>query len=278
MLERQTVFDWDGLQIGDIACRHPRGRGKDEEAPAHGVAFVRRGCFIHSIAGEERLLDPSSVYFFNPGDEVRYDHPNDGGDDCTALLLSPQLLASVWGGEPDLPAAPFHCPSQLDLEQRLLLAAARGGADPDQIGERAIVLLAATLELSNQPRVQSGRPASISSRRRLVEAAQEALAADTSLSLSALARQLATSPHHLSRIFRLATGHTLSRHRMRLRARAALERLAEGEHDLARLAADLGFADQSHLCRVIRSETGSTPSALRRALGAADEGGIAAPS
>jgi hypothetical protein len=34
----------------------------------------------------------------------------------------------------------------------------------------------------------------------------------------------------------------------------------------AELTADLGFADQSHLCRVIRSETGHTPSALRRAL------------
>jgi hypothetical protein len=31
------------------------------------------------------------------------------------------------------------------------------------------------------------------------------------------------------------------------------------------LTADLGFADQSHVCCVIRSETGHTPSALRRA-------------
>jgi AraC-like DNA-binding protein len=46
-----------------------------------------------------------------------------------------------------------------------------------------------------------------------------------------------------------------------------LERLAGGERDLARLAADVGFADQSHLSRVIRSETGVTPSMLRRALG-----------
>jgi AraC-like DNA-binding protein len=53
---------------------------------------------------------------------------------------------------------------------------------------------------------------------------------------------------------------------MRLRARTALEHLSDGEQDLARLAADLGFADQSHLCRVVRRETGYTPSALRQAL------------
>ncbi|HEX8856251.1 MAG TPA: AraC family transcriptional regulator, partial [Thermoleophilaceae bacterium] len=79
---------------------------------------------------------------------------------------------------------------------------------------------------------------------------------------------LAVSPHHLSRTFRALTGHTVSRHRMRLRARAAMERMAAGDGDLARIAADLGFADQSHLCRVMRAETGRTPSALRRVLAA----------
>jgi AraC-like DNA-binding protein len=53
---------------------------------------------------------------------------------------------------------------------------------------------------------------------------------------------------------------------MRIRTRNALERLADGEQDLARIAADTGFADHSHLCRVLRSETAHTPSALRAAL------------
>jgi AraC-like DNA-binding protein len=53
---------------------------------------------------------------------------------------------------------------------------------------------------------------------------------------------------------------------MRLRARAALDRIAGGDDQLARLAADLGFADQAHLTRVVRAETGATPSALRAAL------------
>jgi AraC-like DNA-binding protein len=95
---------------------------------------------------------------------------------------------------------------------------------------------------------------------------REALAADPDRSLQDLARDLAVSPHHLSRVFSAANGSTVSRHRMRLRARIAMERLAAGDHDLARLAADLGFADQSHLCRVVRAETGSTPAALRAAL------------
>lgn len=271
MLSTRTIFDRDGMRIADIACRHGRGRGAAEETAQHGIGFVRRGCFARSVEGERSLLDPSSVFFVNPAREQRYDHPHDGGDDCTAFLLSAELVASLWGGDPTLPTVPLHSPPALDLAQRLLLAdLERGGADPDQIAERTVLLLAATLERSNRDRVQSARPSTDRARRLLADEARQALAADPSQSLAALAARLSSSPHHLSRTFRSATGHTVSRHRMRLRTRTALERLAGGERNLARLGADLGFADQGHLCRVIRDETGSTPSALRAALGGAD--------
>jgi AraC-like DNA-binding protein len=266
VLNVRSIVKRHGLEVSDIACRHERGRGTPEGAEGHTVAFVRRGCFVRSGAGGEELLNPSSVFFVNPGEEQRYDHPHTGGDDCTAFLVQPELLASLWGGEPTLPSESFDSSPQLDLEHRLLLAGAWRGDDPDELGERAILLLANALECRDGPRTQSGLSATSRSRRQLVDSAKEALAADANQSLPALARTLAVSPHHLSRLFRSITGHTISRHRMRLRTRAALERLSAGERNLARLAVDLGFADQSHLCRVIRSETGSTPSALREAL------------
>jgi AraC-like DNA-binding protein len=272
MLHTRRVISLEGLEVADIACRHQRGKGVPEEAPRHGVGFVRRGCFVRSGESGEELLDPSAVFFVNPGAEQRYDHPHSGGDDCTAFLLEPELLALLWGGDPVLPAEPLHIPSRLDLEHRLLLAEAdKRGASADEIGERAILLIARVLEHSDPLRPQSGRPMKGSPQRALIDDARESLAADPSQSLLALARSLAVSPHHLSRLFRAATGHTLSRHRMRLRVRAALERLTDGEHNLARLAADLDFADHSHLCRVIRDETGSTPSSLRDALRAPDD-------
>ncbi|HVH54308.1 MAG TPA: helix-turn-helix domain-containing protein [Actinomycetota bacterium] len=42
-------------------------------------------------------------------------------------------------------------------------------------------------------------------------------------------------------------GRTLTRYRRQIRMRQALQRLADGDSDLARLAADLGFSDQAHL-------------------------------
>jgi hypothetical protein len=206
MLDTRTIFDRDGLQIADVICRHERGKGAAEEAPMHGIGFVRRGCFVRNAEGDEAVLDPSTVFFVNPGEEQRYDHPHSGGDDCTALSLEADLVASIWGGDPALPKEPFHSSPELDLDHRLLLGDARRGADPDELGERAILLAASVLEHSDRTRAQSGRPGTSRARRLLVDGAREAL------------------------------------------------------------AADLGFSDQSHLCRVIRSETGSTPAALRNAL------------
>jgi AraC-like DNA-binding protein len=255
------------VEIADVGCRHRRGRGPDGDAGNHhALVFVRRGCFMRSVDGVGHLLDPTRAYCINPGQEHRYDHPHDDGDDCTVLRLQPSLLASLWGGDPTLPSAPLPTAPAVDLEHRLLLAASRRGEDVHEFTERAILLAAATLEQADANRVAAGRPSTLRARRRLVDAAHEALAADADRSLPELAADLGVSAHHLSRSFRAAAGHTLARHRMRLRVRAALERLAGGERSLARLSADLGFADQSHLCRVVRSETGHTPAALRRAL------------
>jgi AraC-like DNA-binding protein len=266
-LEVRTILNHEGVEIADVACSHPAGRGRhSEEAGAHALVFVRRGCFVRSADGQETLLDPTVAYCMNPGEEQRYDHPHNHGDDCTSLSLDENLVASLWGGEPTLPDHPVPVSPQLDVDHRLLLAAARRGNSSHELVERAIALAASALEQVDAPRVASGRPATSRARRALVDGVREALIADMDRSLLDLAHALAVSPHHLSRVFRSATGHTIARHRMRLRARAALERLAGGERDLARLAADVGFADQSHLCRVIRGETGVAPSVLRQAL------------
>ena len=254
------------MTVADVACSHEAGRGDEEHSSAHMLVFVRRGCFFRSADGVESLLDPTLAYATNPGDEQRIDHPQPHGDDCTAVALDDDLVASLWGGEPVLPAGPLPVSPEVDLDHRLLLSAARRGADPAELEERAISLAAGALELRDARRLASGRPSTERARQALVDGARELLATDPGRSLPELARALAVSPHHLSRIFRALTGHTISRHRMRLKARSAMEQMAGGDRNLARLAADLGFADQSHLCRVIRAETGRTPSALRRAF------------
>jgi AraC-like DNA-binding protein len=222
---------------------------------------------VREADGIASTLDTTLAYCVNPEQEERYDHPHFGGDDCTVLYLSSEVVASLEGGETSLPRRPLAASPEIDLEHRLLLAAARRGDDSHELVERAIALAACAVEQGDPRPVAAGRPATAQARRALVAGAREALAANPHRSLTQLARELAVSPHHLSRIFSSATGTTISRHRMRLRVRVAMERLAGGDRNLVRLAAELGFADQSHLCRAVRSETQRTPSALRSLFG-----------
>ena len=271
MLSARTIVNREGVGIADVACRHAAGRGREPElAGRHSIVFVRRGCFVTSADGVEALLDPTTAYCITPGQELRYDHPHEHGDDCTAVFLDPELVASLWGGEPYLPAGALRVGAQIDLEHRLLLAAARRGCDTHELTERAITLAADTLDQADRSRVAAGRPATLRARRKILDEVRESLAEDPDRSLLDLARVASVSRHHLSRVFRSLAGHTISRHRMRLRARIALERLGGGESDLARVAADAGFVDQSHLCRVLRQETGRTPSQLRHELAVAE--------
>jgi AraC-like DNA-binding protein len=63
---------------------------------------------------------------------------------------------------------------------------------------------------------------------------------------------------------------TLSQFRNQVRVAIALDRLVDGQENLAILSADLGFVDQSHLSRVVRTVTGERLIELRRRLGHRD--------
>jgi AraC family transcriptional regulator len=78
--------------------------------------------------------------------------------------------------------------------------------------------------------------------------------------LGALARQTGVEPVELSRAFRRHQGETIGQHLRRQRVAFVCERLtAEPDAALAGLAAEAGFADQSHLTRVFHRLAGTTP-------------------
>ena len=79
--------------------------------------------------------------------------------------------------------------------------------------------------------------------------------------LAALAR---LSPDHFARAFRRSVGLPPHRYLLQLRVDAAKQRLLSSEQDLALLAIELGFTDQSHFQNVFRRFTGSTPLRFRR--------------
>lgn len=73
-------------------------------------------------------------------------------------------------------------------------------------------------------------------------------------------------PVHLARVFRAREKQTPGDYLQRVRVRAACRLLREPEWPLAAIAAECGFADQSHLTRVFQKLVGSSPARFRRAM------------
>lgn len=81
-----------------------------------------------------------------------------------------------------------------------------------------------------------------------------------------LARDAGVHPVHLARVFRKLENRTPGGYQQRLQVRAACELLRNPEWPLAVIAAECGFADQSHFTRVFRRMAGTTPARFRKAV------------
>ena len=86
------------------------------------------------------------------------------------------------------------------------------------------------------------------------------------VSLGELAAAVGRHPTHIARAFRKEYGVSVGEYARRLRLDWATTRLACHELPLARLAAEAGFADQSHFTRAFSRHTGLTPGRYRRLL------------
>ncbi|HEX6686633.1 MAG TPA: helix-turn-helix transcriptional regulator, partial [Candidatus Limnocylindrales bacterium] len=157
----------------------------------------------------------------------------------------------------------FYVDARLDLAHRRLLAA----PDTAHLQDHLLALLGgAVRRLGDGPTRADVREQR--SDAPTVAAAREAILAGhpAAHGLLPLASLLAVSPYRLSRAFSRQMGVSLTRYRNRVRVARALDRLAQGEADLAGIAADLGFADHAHLTRTVRQHLGHTPTAVRDLL------------
>ncbi|MFC5374393.1 helix-turn-helix domain-containing protein [Brevundimonas faecalis] len=91
----------------------------------------------------------------------------------------------------------------------------------------------------------------------------EALKQDMVFSLSDWAETMGLAPQSVSRGFRIAYGVSPKAFRAEHRALRAVRMLSTSATSMAELAADLGFADQAHMTRLVRRLSGRTPGSLR---------------
>lgn len=261
-LVKRAIFARDGCAVHDISCAGSESRTWSplERSSGFGLVFIQKGAFIRRSNGVENVMDPAVAYFEKAGQEQHFAHIPGRGDRCTSLSFPASFLLSMWGGNLDVPEDPVYIGPDTMLSHRLLLAPS---VEPI---EQMVHVVGSVLARIEPARLSSGRPSTASARKRIVGEAREALSHDVNLSLIQLAKLLAVSPHHLSRIFAQFTGQTLARYRINLRVANTLQRIQEGDRDLAAIAAEEGFSDHAHLTRTTGRVLGHTPSALRGLL------------
>lgn len=236
-------------------------RGWSTEQPRDDVRLVliRRGGFRRRVRGVCTDLDRTVGYLGLPGEEEHFAHPA-GGDVCSSISLKPGLWRAMAGDAPRLAGSSLYVDGRLDLAHRRLLAATRHDGAEELVG---LVAQVVGRTVTTTTPDGAGDQALVAKARGVIGDDHPAAAG-----LLPLAGLLGVSPYRLSRAFTRELGVSLTRYRNRVRVARALDRLEEGEASLAALAADLGFADQAHLCRTVREHLGHTPTALRRLLGA----------
>ncbi|MFT7865672.1 MULTISPECIES: helix-turn-helix domain-containing protein [Amycolatopsis] len=260
VLEAVEIAARPGYAVSVVTCAddHP-GWSPPEVAEGYRMVLVRRGRFRRHARGVVADTDPAVGYVAEPGEEERFAHPA-GGDVCTSVTFGQHRWHQLAGSRPARPTV--YVDARLDLAHRRVVASV---ADPDYaLAEGLVELVGLAIAQAASAPVSGGRGDDGA----LVSRAREALAADVpaAVGLFPLAELLEVSPYRLSRAFPREVGVSLTRYRNRIRVGRALDRLEAGEEELARLAAELGFADQAHLTRTVREHTGATPAALRRLL------------
>ncbi|UJW76738.1 helix-turn-helix domain-containing protein [Rhizobium sp. SL42] len=166
-----------------------------------------------------------------------------------------------------MPEATFdHAPA--------LAAALHRVADATRAGDALLAgeaMTEAFASLFVDPRYGGSRPIAIKSglapavRRRITDYIEAHL--DMQVSLAELAAIAGLSEFHLQRMFRASCGvspHGWVQHRRLARAKTLLA----GGDPIAQIASACGFSSQSHMTRVFKAMTGTTPSAYRHSVAA----------
>jgi AraC family transcriptional regulator len=260
-------MDDAALGVFDVHCfSSAGGPGSEEHPDVTQVVLPIGGVFEVHRGRDSVIADATSAVVLRAGREHRVGHPAMGGDRSLVLVFPPEVLDEALD-----PRGRLGCPvgSRVHLGARLLGSALRRDAIGQLEAEEFALLLLGLIGI-DLDRARGYDPRGPHQRQRIERVrALVATAPDRPWRLDELALAVHCSPFHLARQFRAVTGTSITAYALRLRLALALQRLAEGEPDLARLAADLGFASHSHFSARFRSVFGVTPGSVRDSLSAA---------
>lgn len=229
-------------------CDAPRPH--EEHTRSDRVWMLTAGCFELRDRAGRHAVDPAALFVFGAGHTFTIRHPC-GADTCVSFSGALPAAIAARGLGARMPSAQAHA--------RLLAEVAawrRGGGDELALAE---ALCAAAAPADDLARTTTARERELADE--LAYHLRVRFAEPTSL--ASLASQAGVSVFHACRVFRRVTGAGFHAYRGELRLRHALALLVDGRAPLASVAADAGFASQSHLTNRFRARFGTTPAKMR---------------
>lgn len=225
------------------AGRHVHGEAR--------IALPLHGFFETACAGRLVQVKPGEA-LYRPANDEHEDVYRDVMD-CVTVLLPDRVGRSATGHAQALSDPRLHH-AALALHRE-----AKAGDDASNLIVEGLALLVSSILLSRIPHMEVGVPRWIA---RVRDRLQDCDGPPPSL--SELADRVERDPTHVAATFKRVYGMTAGDYVRRLRlwrARDALER--DRDSSLSEIAADCGFADQSHFTRHFRRLFGTTPGAYR---------------
>ena len=238
--------------------------GRNAEAPAHYhalplICLVLQGSFDERVGGRRRELG-SATGVVRPTGEVHANRFGSAGARCLTVEIDSQWFAALEDhlGTRICSRVLERGPSVTAIAQ---LTAAFRAEEPERSLAAEGTLLGLMLAVSRGARSQ--RAAAMP---RAVDRAREFIAAnlDGMLTVERIAGAAGIHPVHLARTFRVKTGETVGGYVRRMRAECARDLIRRSTEPLASIALRCGFADQSHMTRVMRQLYGVTPAKFRQ--------------
>jgi AraC family transcriptional regulator len=244
------------VAIGRVSAnRFPAGLTLASHShPLATIAVILGGGFAGTYRGGERHCQARSVIVEPAGEE----HGNRFGPDATTILT---VSLDGDGLRPAVEAAANRFRHERDPYAELIARRAATELDrPDDVTPMAVEAAALELVAHLTRTVRHERqPAWLAEVRALLHDRY----ADT-LSLAEVAAAVGVEPERMARGFRRAFGEPMATSLRRIRVDAAAHLLTATNLPISRIAADVGFADQSHLTRCFARYLGTTPGRYRR--------------
>ena len=229
------------------------------------MALVRRGVFDYRAADTNRkhTLRPGWLLLGRPRVGYECSHDHDGGDDCAALYLAPEVIDEVASATKGCRGAVFPGPVHAPITRvaALIERVSAGAADLD---EAAYDIAAAVLARGHQAPLPADGIAA--SHRARIGAAVEQLeqACHQSIALGDLAAHVGLSPFYFLRLFRKVTGTTPHQYLIGARLRLAARLLLDTSRQVTAIAYEVGFEDLSNFVRTFHRAVGCSPRSYRR--------------